>query len=57
LTRFGFARKFGPKRFHQINPSWGPLVFYVILFEFAPEVLPERTVMVPIRWISVSAGS
>jgi hypothetical protein len=28
---------------------WGPLVLYTILYEFTPEIFPQRTVMVPIQ--------
>ena len=29
---------------------WGPLIFYTILFEFKPEVLPERTVIASVGY-------
>ena len=29
---------------------WGPLVFYIMLFEFTPEILPERTVMASVGY-------
>jgi hypothetical protein len=29
---------------------WGPLIFYTILFEFKPEILPQRTVMASVGY-------